>query len=164
MKSKRQVETPSRKTPPRKTAGDDPPPLKQPMPPGAVHKSPLPERVEVQAQKLIHEAGSPKAARSAVDVAAEREDVPDFQEDHFALRWGFASRAAMRAASKPLTAGDGRSWWATALPNGGWVVWNKEHLAAGETFESLEEARASLDKPSLKDNRTWPTSGLAGSS
>jgi hypothetical protein len=146
MKSKRQI-----KTQVRKTAGDDPPPLAKPVPPGTVRKSPLSEEVEMQAQKLIHEAGSPNAAKSAVDVAAEREHEPDFQEDHFALRWGFASRAEMRAASKPLTAGDGTPWWATALPSGRWVVWNKEHLAAAETFASLDVARRSLEGASAKE-------------
>ena len=150
MTNKRHMKAPASKTtardkPVRKTAGDDPPPLKQPLPPGTVRKSPLTERVEVQAQQLIHEAGSPKAAKSAVDVAAERENAPDFQEDHLALRWGFASRAAMRAASKPLTGHDGSNWWATALPGGRWVVWNKEHVAAAESFASLDDARASLD-------------------
>jgi hypothetical protein len=129
----------------RKTADDNPPPLPKPLPPGTVRKSPLSEKVEVQAQKLIHETGSPSAAKSAVDVASEREHVPDFQEDHFAMRWGFASRFEMRAASKPLTGADGSTWWATALPNRRWVVWNKEHLAAGQTFDSLEEARQSLE-------------------
>jgi hypothetical protein len=129
----------------RKSADENPPPLSRPTPPGTVRTSPLPEKVEVQAQKLIHEAGSPTAAKSAVDVAAEREHFPDFQEDHFALRWGFASRAEMRAASKPLTGPGGSTWWATALPNRRWVVWSKEDLAASQTFASLEEARRSLD-------------------
>jgi hypothetical protein len=129
----------------RKTAGDNPPPCSKSLPPGTVRQSPLPAVVEVQAQKLIHEAGSPTAAKTAVDVAAEREHFPDFQEDHFALRWGFASRAQMRAASKPLGGGDGSTWWATELPTGRWVVWNKEHMAAADTYGSLDEARKSLD-------------------
>jgi hypothetical protein len=130
----------------RKSAGDHPPPIAKPMPPGTVRQSPLPEHVEVQAQKLIHETGSPGAAKTAVDVAADRELGPDFQEDNFALRWGFRSRAELLAASKPITAGDGSSWWATAIPSERWVVWNKEHMAAGETFGSLEEARGSLEQ------------------
>jgi len=130
----------------RKTAGDHPPPLSKPMPPGTVRQSPLPELVESQAQKLIHEAGSPAAAKTAVDVAADRERVPDFQEDNFALRWGFSSRAELLAASKPITAEDGSSWWATAIPGVRWVVWNKEHMAASEMFRSLEDARRSLSE------------------
>jgi len=129
----------------RKTAGDNPPPITKPLPPGSVPRSPLPEEVELQAQKLIHEAGSTHAAKTAVDAAAERECVPDFQEDHFAQRWGFSSRAEMRAASKPISAGDGGSWWATQLAKGGWVVWNKDDLKATTTFASLEDARRAMD-------------------
>jgi len=43
-----------------------------------------------------------------------------------------------RAASKPLTGRDGNHWWATALPGGRWVVWNKEHVAAAESFTPRE--------------------------
>lgn len=139
----------------RKTAGDNPPPAPKRLPPGSISKSPLPEVVENQAQRLIHETGSPTAAKHAVDVAADREHVPDFQEDHLALRWGFASRAAMRAASKPLSDGDGNDWWATAVPSGRWIVWNKDHLAANETFESLEAARSSMDGASDEHRRCY---------
>jgi len=129
----------------RKTAGDSPPPLARPLPPGSVRQSPLTRDVEVQAQKLIHEAGSTDAAKSAVDVAAEREHVPDFQEDHFAQRWGFASRAEMRAASKPISTAGGDTWWATQVADNRWVVWNKNDLAAARTFSSLDEARRSTE-------------------
>jgi hypothetical protein len=132
------------KTAVRKTAGDNPPPVSKATPPGSAQKSPLSADVEAQAQQLIHETGSPTAAKSAVDVAAERERAPDFQEDHFAQRWGFASRALMRGASKPLVDIEGNSWWATQLPSGRWVVWNKENMAASRSFESLPEARQSL--------------------
>jgi hypothetical protein len=129
----------------RKTAGDDPPPIPKPLPPGSVPRSPLSQEVELQAQKLIHEAGSKDAAKSAVEVAADRERIPDFQEDHFAQRWGFASRAEMRAASKPISADDGNTWWATRLANDRWIVWNKDDLTAKSTFASLDEVRHVMD-------------------
>jgi hypothetical protein len=129
----------------RKTAGDNPPEISKPLPPGSVSRSPLSKDVELQAQQLIHETGSTNAAKTAVEVAAERERVPDFQEDHFAQRWGFGSRAEMRAASKPISAGDGGAWWATQLANGRWVVWNKDDLKATSTFASLEEVRSVMD-------------------
>ena len=129
----------------RKTAGDSPPPIAKPLPPGSVPRSPLSKDVELQAQRLIHEAGSTDAAKTAVDVAAEREHAPDFQEDHLAQRWGFASRADMRAASKPISGDDGNTWWATQLANGRWIVWNKEDVKATTTFASLEEARSAMD-------------------
>lgn len=123
----------------RPTAGDNPPPLAAPLPPGIVTKSPVPPQVEAQAQKLIHEAGSCDAAKTAVDVAAEREHVPDFQEDHFALRWGFASRADLRQASQPLATQNGNITWGTELPDGRWICWSKEDMSANETFSTLED-------------------------
>jgi len=128
----------------RKTAGDSPPPISKPLPPGSVSRSPLSKDVELQAQKLIHETGSTDAAKTAVDKAAEREHVPDFQEDHLAQRWGFSSRAEMLAASKPISDGEGGSWWATRLANDRWIVWNKDDVKAMSTFASLEEARRAL--------------------
>ena len=123
----------------RATAGDGAPPISTPLPPGTAHKSPVPPQVEVQATKLLHEAGSCDAAKTAVEVVAERENEPDFQEDHFALRWGFASRAELRRASKPLPSDDGTPLWATELPNGRWIYWSKEDMSAAESFSSFEE-------------------------
>jgi hypothetical protein len=128
----------------RPTAGDGAPLIKAPLPPGTAHKSPVSEKVEVQAQKLIHEAGSCDAAKTAVDVAAERENAPDFQEDHFALRWGFASRADLRSASKPLSESDSVICWATELPNGRWIQWSKEDMSAAESYSSFDELREHL--------------------
>jgi hypothetical protein len=129
----------------RPSAGDHPPPAPKTLPPGVSKRPQLPEHIEVQAHKLIHDTGSPDAAKSAVDVVADR-DASDFQEDHFAHRWGFASRGELRDASTALAPADGRPWWATRLKTGRWIVWNKENLAARETFASLNEAEQSLTR------------------
>lgn len=128
----------------RPAAGDHPPPAPQPRPPGAVHQPPVPEGVEQQAQKLIHEAGSPDRAKSAVDVAAEREALPDFREDHLALRFGFPARRELLAASTPVTTPGGAFWWATPVGEGRWIVWNREDMSAETTFESLDAVRRHL--------------------
>lgn len=128
----------------RPTAGDGAPPLAAPLPPGTMPASPVPLNVEAQAQKLIDEAGSCDAAKSAVDVAAEREHIPDFQEDHFALRFGFASRAELRHASKPLVVNDGVITWATELSDRRWICWSKDDMSASQTFNSLEELQKHL--------------------
>jgi hypothetical protein len=145
MSHKRQSTKERTARPTRITAGDNPPPVAKPLPPGSVPQSPLSQKLEMQAQKLIHEAGSKDAAKTAVDVAADREQIPDFQEDHFAQRWGFSSRAEMRSASKPISGGDGTTWWATRLANERWVVWSKDDLTAKSTFASLDEARRVMD-------------------
>jgi len=128
----------------RKTAGDNPPPQPRVYPPGCVHEAPIPEGVEMQAQILIHQAGSTELAKNAVDGAAERETIPDFREDTFAQRFGFASRAELLAASTPLTAADGTPWWTTAIIDSGWIVWNQQDMSATKAYSTVQEARNSV--------------------
>ena len=98
----------------------------------------------MQAQKLLHEAGSPKLAKHAVDSAAERETIPDFRQDMLAQRLGFKSRADLLAASTPITAIDGTDWWATSVTEHRWTVWSDEDMAVAKNFDSLEAARRHL--------------------
>jgi len=128
----------------RATGGDNAPPQTQVYPPGCVHQAPIPEGVEMQAQILIHQAGSTELAKNAVDGAAERETIPDFREDTFAQRFGFASRPELLAASTPLTAADGTPWWTTAIDDKGWIVWNQHDMSAAKTYSTLQEARDSV--------------------
>lgn len=119
-------------------------PLPRPLPPGATREAPVPEGIELQAQRLVHKAGSADAAKSAIDAAMQRELTGDFREDTFAVRWGFKSRAELHAASQPLFADESSSWWATELANGRWIVWGQDDLSASDTFDSLEEARLAV--------------------
>ena len=98
----------------------------------------------MQAQTLIHQAGSPELAKDAVDGAAERETIPDFRENLFGQRFGFASRPELLAASTPLIAADGTPWWTTAIKNNRWIVWNQQDMSASKTFATLQEARNSV--------------------
>jgi len=126
------------------TAGDNAPPQSPVNPRGSVEKAPIPEGVEMQAQVLIHQAGSAVLAKNAVDAVAERETIPDFREDLFGQRFGFASRPELLAASTPLTAADGTPWWTTAIEGNRWIVWNQEDMSAAQTYSTLEEARRSV--------------------
>jgi len=129
----------------RKTAGINPNPQLHVDPPvGSVHEAPIPEGVEMQAQVLIREAGSEALAKSAVAGAAEREKIPDFREDQFGKRFGFASRPELLAASTPLVAADGTAWWTTAIAGDRWIVWNHDDMSAEQTYATVEEARGSV--------------------
>jgi hypothetical protein len=129
----------------RATGGDNPPVQPPANPPvGSVSKSPIPQGVEMQAQTLIHQAGSPALAKDAVDGAAERETIPDFCEDLFGQRFGFASRPELLAASTPLTAADGTSWWVTAIEGNRWIVWNQDDMSASKTYATVQAARNSI--------------------
>jgi hypothetical protein len=129
----------------RATAGDNPP-LQAPNgpPTGSVPQAPIPKGVEMQAQTLIHQAGSPELAKDAADGAAERETIPDFREDQFGRRFGFASRPELLAASTPLTAADGTPWWTTVIDGNRWIIWNQEDMSASKTYATIQEARSSI--------------------
>jgi len=120
------------------------PPLPRPLPPGAGRQPSVPDGIELQAQRLIHKAGSVDAAKKAIDSALQRESAGEFREDAFALRWGFKSRAHMYASSQPLFADESSSWWATELANGRWIAWGQDDLSANDTFGSLDEARKAV--------------------
>jgi hypothetical protein len=120
------------------------PPLTPPLPPGANTEPPVPNEVELQAQRLVHRVGSVEGAKEVIDTAARKEEVGDFRQDAFAMRFGFASRRELLAASKPLFDCDRSSWWATELKNGQWIVWGDEDLSAKQLFASLEEAEQAV--------------------
>lgn len=115
-----------------------------PIPPGAPKASPIPQGVEARAQRLIHAAGSVETAKTAIDSAADREEIPDFREDLLANRLGFLSRKELLGASQPFTAADQTAWWATQLEEGLWVIWNNDHMDAGKKFSSFDAAAKSL--------------------
>jgi hypothetical protein len=130
------------KQPARRTADDHPPPIEKPYPPGHLAESPVPKGIEAEAQKLLHDAGSPQLAKHAIDTAARRETIPDFRQDTLAHKLGFKSREEMLSASKPITATDGTVWWATHSPRDSrWSLWSEETVDTANTFGSLEEAR-----------------------
>lgn len=120
------------------------PPLPAPTPPGAAKKRAVPQDVEIKVQRLIHEVGSPEAAKQAIDEVNEQESSSDFLEDSFATSWGFATRKQLLLASKPLFADGPANWWATELPAGRWIVWSRDDFSARQTFESFEDAKAAV--------------------
>ena len=120
------------------------PPLPKPMPPGVSQKVTVNGGIELQAQRLIHAAGTVDRAKTVIDDVAHREGASNFREDAFAARWGYTSRAALMSASKPLFASDLSSWWATQIPDGRWIVWSHDDLSAKTAFPSLEAAREAV--------------------
>ena len=124
--------------------GDNPSPQSGDYPVGCTHEAPIPKGVELLAQVLLHQAGSLELAKKAVEAAAHRESIPDFREDLFGQRFGFASRPELLAASTPLIAADGTQWWTTAIEGNHWIVWNQEDMSATESYATLQEARQSI--------------------
>jgi hypothetical protein len=122
------------------------PPSPKPAPPGGQHRRSMPKGVERTAQVLVHEAGSVRKAKKAIDAAAEMEGHSEFREDQLAIRLGFPSRKELLAASKPAFDDAGERWWATRATDGSWVVWN-EHVIKSNKFATIEEAKESFLKP-----------------
>jgi hypothetical protein len=120
------------------------PPIESPLPPGVNPTPPVPGGDELQAQRLIHNAGSAEDAKKAIDAADAKETAGDFRQDSFAMRFGFASRRDLLAASRPLFDSQTANWWATELKNGRWVVWGENDLSATDTFASLADARKAV--------------------
>ena len=123
------------------------PPIDSSLPPGVNQSPSVPDGVELQAQRLVHVAGSAENAKKAIDAAVSKEKVGDFRQDTFAMRFGFPSRRDLLAASKPLFDSQTSNWWATELKNGRWIVWGDDDLSAVQTFESLLEARKAVGHP-----------------
>src|SRR5438552_18782791 len=98
------------------------PPTPKTVPPGARHRQSVPKGVERTAQVLVHQAGSVRKAKKAIDTAAEMERGSDCREDQLAARLGFRSREALLAASKAVVDGAGVTWWATRTSEDWWVV------------------------------------------
>jgi len=133
--------------PVRPSADDQRPPVEPaPLPPGTSTLSPISKGVEQDAQRLIHQAGSPSLAKQAVDQAAKREAIPEFRQDLFAQRWGFNSRQEFLAASHPVMGARGQSWWTTAVGTQRWIAWSDDDLSAQDTFPTEGAAKEWIDR------------------
>jgi hypothetical protein len=95
--------------------------------------------VQTQAQKLLHDAGSPELAHLAVDQAANESTTTNIDER--AKQWGFASRHTLLAGSVNLVSRQGRPWWATLIGDGKWVAWSERDNNTSGDLKSLDEAR-----------------------
>ena len=95
--------------------------------------------VQIEAQKLLEEAGSPELAKHAVDVAAigRGEGSP---QDQFARRLGFASYLSLFEDSSLLFAEPAKQWFVTAIRNGEWILWDDVDLAVKGTYATKDAA------------------------
>ena len=96
--------------------------------------------VQIQAQKLLDEAGSPNLAKHAVDAAAKTQPLSASAHDQFARQLGFASYLSLFEASTPLRSAVGKQWFVTALRTDLWVVWNDSDLSTAGTYPTREAA------------------------
>lgn len=95
------------------------------------------EHAQAEAQRLLESTGTPELAKHAIDVAGERQEYT--ARDDFARRAGFASFQELLAASAPVTAANGQTWYATPVPNHKWIAWNEVDLR-DDQWDSQEAA------------------------
>jgi hypothetical protein len=95
--------------------------------------------VQIEAQKLLEQAGSPELAKHAVDVAAigRGEGSP---QDQFARRLGFASYLSLFEDSSLLFAQQDKQWFVTAIRNGEWILWNDADLMVTGIYATKDAA------------------------
>jgi hypothetical protein len=100
--------------------------------------------LELEAQKLIDQAGSPDLAKQAIDAACQHQAGAAGAPETSAQAWGFASRVELLAASAPYAGPDGDSWWITAIGENSWMIWNERNETPPRQFASVEAAQQFL--------------------
>ena len=104
---------------------------------------------QIQAQKLLEQAGSPELAKHAVDAAAGGgEGSP---QDQFARELGFASYLSLFEDSSLILADADRQWFVTAIRNGEWVLWNDSDLKVAGTYQSRAAAEGAARRAAQSD-------------
>jgi hypothetical protein len=98
--------------------------------------------VQLEAQRLLEEAGSPDLAKHAT-VPGNSEGSP---QDQFARKLGFASYLSLFEDSARLRTEPHKQWFVTALRNHEWILWNDSDLVVMGPFETKEAAEGAAAK------------------
>jgi hypothetical protein len=101
---------------------------------------------QLQAQKLLDQAGSPELARHAVNQAARAAEHAD-REAALARECGYETYLDLFEASTPASTSDGQSRFVTAVEEKRWAVWDPNALKVVGWYDSLEEAMESVAGP-----------------
>jgi hypothetical protein len=94
--------------------------------------------IQLEAQKLLDQAGSPDLAKQAIDAVAEAQAL-NSPRDELARHAGFPSWSALEASSVPLSGADGNCWFVTPLADERWIAWNIQSFQFTQQFAALED-------------------------
>ena len=94
--------------------------------------------VQLEALKLLEEAGSPDLAKQAIDAAAEAQRL-DSPREEVARQAGFSSWSALEASSVPLSVAERNHWFVAPLSCQRWIAWNMQSYTVTRQFASLED-------------------------
>jgi hypothetical protein len=101
--------------------------------------------VQMQAQKLLDEAGSPDLAKQAINAAsAVSPATAGSAHDQFAQQLGFHSYLSLFEASTPAGSAEGRQWFITALKQDRWILWNDADLVAAGDYPTRDAAERGI--------------------
>jgi hypothetical protein len=99
--------------------------------------------VELQAEKLLREAGSPERAKHAVDEAAKSVAPEAEAREQVARQLGFSSHRELAAASTSLVIPGRDRWWVVPVGER-WKAWNGAGVLLAGEYASIEEARRQI--------------------
>jgi hypothetical protein len=117
------------------------------------------EPTNMQAQRLVEQAGSPEMAKQAIDTVAARAqqgskadprdparsaDSYEQRKTQLAEQLGYASYLELFEASTPVPTQDGKAWCVTSDHRGSWVIWNDEELEARGGAATKQDAMATI--------------------
>lgn len=98
----------------------------------------LAAQVELDALRLLADAGTSELAKFAIDSVDELHR--DQMRREFARELGFASFSDLLAASAAIATSDDKLWFVTLLAGGHWVGWNHIDLHVVDKHASREDA------------------------
>jgi hypothetical protein len=104
----------------------------------------LSAQLELDALRLLADAGTPELAKFAIDSVEQQQH--DHMRTEFAEALGFASYSDLLAASAGVATTDDKLWFVTPLADGQWVAWNFVEIKADAKHATREAAIAHAEQ------------------
>jgi hypothetical protein len=104
----------------------------------------LSAQLELDALRLLADAGTAELAKFAIDSVEEQQH--DQLRAEFAQALGFTSYSDLLSASAGVATNDDKLWFVTPLGDGQWVGWNFVEIRAEVKYATREEAIAHVEQ------------------
>jgi hypothetical protein len=95
-------------------------------------------QIELDALRLLADAGTPELAKFAIDSVEEQQR--DRARAEFARTLGFTSYSDLLAASSGVATPGDQLWFITMLTDGEWIGWNFLDVQVGVKHPTREDA------------------------
>ncbi len=107
----------------------------------------LSAQLELDALRLLADAGTPELAKFAIDSVEQQQH--DQLRAEFAQALGFASYTDLLAASAGVATSDNKLWFVTLLADGQWVGWNYVEIRVDVKHATREAAIAHVERAAM---------------